>query len=264
MEIDQEVVKYIERYYPTIQINDDFVYQERIRKWTAEDKEATPEEIATGWCTKKHIDNTLESVMISSELRNLINEKFSTLPPYPENIRGPIKAILTFPMKGYLPWDELFGVGDILETASLIAKDVSCQLKIVEGKVYAMIDKFNDLLFEKANLKERRLLDMDLEPNSETSHITVVNSDVLCKVDQNRVMELIQEVEKEGIDIKFTAIKHTVSLDWPRFSICCVIALKSAAITNFVNSFNKEFGTKIAPATHITFLVRNRDRKNKN
>ena len=99
-----------------------------------------------------------------------------------------------------------------------------------------------------------------MRQNFETEHVTIVSSNVLCKLNQDQVFEFLGKNFNEINDIQCTDLRHTISLDWARFSICVVVGLKSQKLQDFIDKFNLKFGTNVRISAHITVCVKPRSK----
>ncbi len=91
-----------------------------------------------------------------------------------------------------------------------------------------------------------------LVKNTETEHVTIVNSEHVP--DQDAVREWVSTFGT--MEVSASNLKHTVSLDWARFSVCLVVGLEIAKLADFIDAYNKEFGTKArVPSAHITVAI---------
>ena len=129
---------------------------------------------------------------------------------------------------------------------------VKPSLQLVNGKIYCVV---KDLFKTCGVMSSFDDICTSLVPNIESEHITVVNSDVLCKLDQKKVESLLNEWTSKVINIRVTGLQHTVSMDWARFSVCVVAKVESPHLEEFLKQWNSVFDTHIKPHPHITIAV---------
>jgi len=170
-------------------------------------------------------------------------------------VRESVKRVWMYPrgVRDFLPFSEMRSTPELLRVLALAntaVKTCPTSVRLVDGKIYVVLNG----LF--AALPALQFPDLEsLVPNIESEHVTLVNSDVVCKQDAKAVDGLLEKWKDVPIDIQFTGFKHTVSLDWAPFSVCVVASLTSAAITQFLLEWNALFGTSIKPVAHVTFAV---------
>lgn len=274
--MDPAIEPYLNKYYPDIKITNDFRFQELVRTLVAKDSSPGELEITTVWYSYKHLIEALKTSDISKEFREFIDSKLAGLASFPENIYNTIRDIFMWPISGYPEWKDYDDGLLTLRANSLVIPSqphctnftIKCKLELVHGKICATLPGLSDALHKRMNEFGgfKGLDSIKLEKNNEGDNITLVNYDVLAAVmkkssvqsPKDLLIVKLFDVLWDKIDIRFFDIKHTISLDLPKFSICCIISLDSNALRKFVHTFNIIYETNIAPKLHITFAVRNR------
>jgi hypothetical protein len=250
-----QTIKYVQKYQPTVPITKDFVFQETQR---IDDANNFNSQSPSGWTSLDKIASTYTEADISQEFKDFIREELKKVDKTKDaNVRRQVKNIWMYPRTDYLPWCQFneSNKKDLLDKANQILAQITPKLKVVEGKLYLMLETFNTQFVKHTTDLIKELEVEGLRENMETEHVTVVNSDVLCKLDRDQVNKFIEKF----IDIPFIMeandIKHTVSFDWARFSVCVVVTLHSKELDSFVSEFNKVFGTNVKIYTHITSVI---------
>jgi len=131
---------------------------------------------------------------------------------------------------------------------------------MIDGKVYLCptTGSFSDLIYNQT----KNLFDECIVPNTEASHVTVINSNIVYDIGVEKVTEFVSENPKEFC-LNFGNIKSTTSNDWSVFSKCYVIEISSEYLSNFITEFNNRFKKSIKPSPHITFAIKLRKLINK-
>lgn len=95
------------------------------------------------------------------------------------NVREQVKKILTYPLQGYLPWKSYAAPVNLLQSIEKRCADIGFRLALVDGKVYACSDEsIVDVVFTALKEYDPETFSK-LRANAETSHITLVNSNVV-------------------------------------------------------------------------------------
>jgi len=237
-----------------------FKFQELVRIIDATLGEVNPSGLPTGQNSLSIIKfissfNGMDQ-FLPSDFRDKIKEELNKTNEK-ENVREHVKKILTYPKTGYSPWTEQEFDQDLLDQIKLKCENVKFKIQLVEGKVYGLCispgDKVNDIVFNE--LKDKLLKGLRL--NFETSHITIVNSNVVADIGIDKVISFIKNFDQEFC-VETGKIKSTFSEDWSRFSECYVVELECEYIDNFIEKFNKEFNKTIKITKHSTFAIKPR------
>lgn len=255
-EIDP-LVSYVEKYYPQIKIDNDFLFQEKCR---CETMNGIEQDIHNGWASWNYIVKNYQNEKISVEFQQFIQEKIQLEKEtkYPKNIRGSVKAIFTWPLKGYLDWNCYKNDDQTLikKANQLVVENIEPKIELIQGKLYLTLGNFIDLISQVKEFQDiSKNLELPLVPNSESSHITLVNSDIVAKLDKEKLDTFIKSELSTKKSVTFTEIKHTVSFDWPVFSVCVVLSVSSDYLVQFVKKLNEVFGTSVKPSVHLTILI---------
>jgi hypothetical protein len=172
------------------------------------------------------------------------------------NVREHVKKIWMYPKYAYDPWSLLELDSKILSDIHQKLSDIKFKFKITDGKVYLCPvngESFSDMVYNQT----KPYLENDIIPNIESSHVTVINSNIVYDCEINNVVQFIENYSDE-FSLEFDKIKSTTSNDWSVFSKCYVIEVKSDYLTNFISNFNQQFGKSIKPSPHITFAIKPR------
>lgn len=176
------------------------------------------------------------------------------------NVRAAVKRCMTYPRKGYAPWNIVACTEEQCTTMRRAAEGAVFRIEIVDGKVYAVC-KSQPTLTRRLYDAAIDTRDSRMECNDEACHITLVNSDVVACAGEGAIRELIAANAPDAFAIALPTgqIKTTFSEDWSRFSECAVVDVHSQVIDGFLAAFNERFGTSLRPAMHVTFAVTPRD-----
>jgi len=172
-----------------------------------------------------------------------------------ENVREHVKKILTYPRTGYLPWVNFIINPEIIEEIREEVCNITFKISLIDGKVYALCiseKKLNEVVFN--HVKESLNF---LEQNTESCHITIVNSNIVSDIGESDVEAFISEFDKE-FTVTIGNIKSTFSEDWSRFGECYVIEVQCTYIDDFLFKFNQRFNKNIKIAKHTTFAIKPR------
>ena len=171
------------------------------------------------------------------------------------NVREQVKKILVYPRVGYAPWNEFHVNDEDLSVIKQQTKDIKFKIALVEGKVYAQCLSpitINDVIFDFMKSK----LGPEFVKNVETSHVTLVNSNVVADIGIDKVQDFINQWQ-ESFSLETGKIKSTFSEDWSRFSECFVVEIFCNYLTQFIQAFSSL--KKINPTLHMTFAIKPRD-----
>lgn len=268
----EQTARYIANWYPEELLSKKtpgvvLAFQERAREAAALAFRADDPDTHTGWTALR----IMQAMMIEHQWA-------SQLPPeyhdwavkqmadckYPNNVRATVKRLWMWPQQGYLPWRDVpvdSAPGKVVREAcaGIIQDGVLYGLRLVDGKLYWTMTGFVHALFgdvTAARAVSQLLPECTLRPNFETSHITLVNSDVVARFKMEDIKAFVAKYSKQMADLSVTKLAHTVSLDWARFSVCLTAHLRSEMLTRLINDFNITFGTTLpVPAMHITLAV---------
>jgi hypothetical protein len=168
------------------------------------------------------------------------------------NVREHVKKILMYPKFEYDAWNNFDIDEKLLEIIHRDLSNINFKLTIVDGKVYAstLNGWINKLIFDQIH----NLLPPEVVINSESSHITVVNSNIVQDIGIDNVTEFVDKYV-DIFSLNYGEIKSTISRDWPVFSKCYVIKIQSDYLELFIRDFNETFKKNIKPSPHITFAI---------
>lgn len=183
------------------------------------------------------------------------------------NVYGPVKKMMMYPTQKYLPWDIIKLDVSKWEHIQDKLKTVEFKLELNdEGKVYAYCKK-GDIVSSVFNIV-KSLIEMDSAyiQNTQSQHITVINSDVVAhlykKISKDKVQEFVNQFCLH-FSVGLDEIKHTISKDYSPFRGCYVAGIHSIFIDDFIRQFNKEFKDvlkkPVDPSLHITFAIERRN-----
>ena len=221
------------------------------------------------------------------------------------NVRKAVKAIWMWPRKGYAPWIPVAVSDTGMERLAQEAKHVQFEIRLSEKKVYAccldpnhsLVDAAwtaigpelpavqhlaSSLAFDAASDSRPNLstveeggpdrCPMNWSRNTESCHITMVNSDIVAALGEEEVAGFIESWHAllppfdsggnapKAFGIATERVKCTFSEDWAPFSWCCVVGIRSDHITAFMASFQEHFKSKLSNqklsiSAHVTFAI---------
>ena len=253
--------KYINKYYKSVNTDSpDYGFQEQLRLEEVRNWDKPGRSL--GIHALKHakeLSEAEESKKISSELRDLINKSYDEWDKSEKNVRRAVTAIWTYPQVEYMPWCRLEDEEArkrILDACVVAMKKVKPRLELYKGeKVYLHIDGFSKFLADELAGGYNALIDnIPLEPNiTDHDHITVIRSSMVAETKYDG--SDIDMWNNSGWTVKFTDVKHTISLDWARFSVCLVVDVECPELDSYLLGFNKKYGTNAKPSKHTTIAI---------
>lgn len=236
-----------------MQASNDEKFQELIRVVDATTATYNSEALITGYNTldfiKLEYSKTGLKDFISPHFYQLIGEEL-TASKEKANVREHIKRILMYPHSTYLPWKIELKQTELPQEIINVMNSVYFQMQVVEGKVYAKClseVSLAEVIFDICRPE-------GLRANTETSHISVVTSNIVADIGIETV-ERFLESYKDTFTVQPGAIKSTTSLDWSRFGKCQVLEIYSEFYEYFLKQFNSAFNRNIKPSPHITFAI---------
>jgi len=162
------------------------------------------------------------------------------------NVRKQVKNAWTYPLKGFLPWKPVDHPKILQHIESLNQNGRMGVVRVVNQKLYLVLD---DIVCPKDEIQPFQDLNLVLRPNFETQHITLLNSEVLASYPEKA--ETLPQTEIH--DLYFSDPKHTISLDWARFSVCVVVMVQSHELQRFMLLHFPEL--KARDQYHLTLFV---------
>ena len=189
------------------------------------------------------------------ENANYVKEQIEIAGKKTGNVREQIKKIWMYPNMEYPPWDN---VNYIIPRPF---PSFDFEIELVNGKVFAVCKSFpnlTDVVF--AEFMAHDVLTKDYQKNSETCHITLVNSNVVADIGIKEVQKFLDSYSEKNFSTTPGKIKSTTSKDWARFSKCYVVEITSEECRHFIEAFNIHFKKELKiPTTHVTFAIKPRD-----
>uniref|UniRef100_A0A6C0CBY4 Uncharacterized protein n=1 Tax=viral metagenome TaxID=1070528 RepID=A0A6C0CBY4_9ZZZZ len=170
-----------------------------------------------------------------------------------KNKREHVKKLYMFPNFDYAGWTNVDIDDEILNIIIEKLNKMKFSFKISDGKVNVIPDE-GDMCKQIFELL-KMYLDPSVRQNADATHVTVVNSNIVGDIGQDKVAEFVKGYDKH-FELKFGKVKSTVSRDWSLFSLCYVIEVNSEYLDEFVAKFNEKFEKKIRPSPHITFATK--------
>ena len=171
------------------------------------------------------------------------------------NVREHVKRVWMYPKFSYDPWTPLDLPDGVLDEVRRPLSNIQFKLQMIDGKVYAAPStNLCTLIYDRLDA----ILEKDIVPNIESSHITIVNSNIVYDCGVDNVKEFMDQYTNE-FEVTYGKIKSTTSRDWAIFSKCYIIEISSDELTKFVEDFNVKFKKTINPNLHITFAIKPRD-----
>lgn len=249
--------------------------------------------IAAVIALRDHILSPEFNEFVNQNLNKAIVKAQSNSNPFINvNVREFTKNILMYPHHGrYLPWKRT-AIQEPLEILNKILDNYNLNFQLFEGKMYLMVNgKDGSSIFSQlwnsgfaSHLEVHGFKDM--QPNIETSHLTLINSNVIATI-----KDKFQEKYKEAGTAKFTAFcttwfekfdkvlaeerKHikfiefsvTYSEDYTPFEDVLAVQLKAPyvklALLEFANAVRDEVGYSIPPKDddifHISIAIKYRE-----
>lgn len=248
-------------------------FQELVRVVDATVHGIDPQGVVTGIGTMQTIQGLMQRDGIKESLGkdfcDFIAQQYNeSLQPdtnkFKPNVREYVKKILVYPSTVYQPWTEISITPDERQHLDAIASKLIFQLKIIDGKVYAVPVPGNnaiDYRVQILNLLKHNIHSENVIANPEPQHITVINSNIVVDCGLENVTNFVtkfNETKYSMIHVTFNKIKTTVSEDWSLFSQCYVVGIDSLELIEFIKQFNETFkdaSKPICPSTHTTFAV---------
>lgn len=192
---------------------------------------------------------------VSDELLKLIIDEIE-LSQGKSNVREHVKKILTYPLKGYLPW-RIIDTNVSFESFQKL-NNINFRFVIQDGKVYGYSpERIAEIIYNEL----KQILPESIVLNPETpndTHITLVNSNVVYDIGFDNVLSFVDRYSNIEFNVEFGQIKSAESYDWSPFSECYVIGIRSDAINYFLSDFNTTFNKNLKPFPHITFAIKSR------
>jgi hypothetical protein len=247
--------------------SNDSKFQEFVRTVDATTSVYNKPGLPTGWnCLnfiKQQVNDTNLKEFISEDFYKVITEELS-LAQNKENVRAHVKKILMYPNYEYEPWVAYSASEDLLQIINRNCSQTPFKIELIDGKVFAKCQYTNSIVnvaYDYAVAEDAKTFS-SLLPNSESCHITLVNSNIVQDIGKDKVLSFLQSYEDKLFYMQTKDIKSTTSRDWPIFSQCYVISIESSDIAEFLKDFNNEFSSVIKPirlSPHITFAIKPRD-----
>lgn len=263
------VLRYIQTYYASsIRVNTDFLFQEMMRTKSALEFNNPDNQQQPGRMGLQDIQTFAPMFELSKEFKAFIDDILKSTDTSQKNLRGALKQIWTWPQTQYLPWNKYESKEvSMLSVANLMNEIQSLtKIELVGGKLYLNMTGFRNSIWSQIEKDVRAHLQSPcLQQNSEIEHVTLVNSDVISKLEAKKVDEFVeyaQTVWSASGKWSPKEFRHTISLDWAPFSICVVLHIESTTLIQLMQEFDKRFGTVIAKklesGLHTTLGVHSR------
>ena len=255
----------IDRIRESTNNNDEF-FQEICRVVDASLSVLYPENLCTGQNGLKVIREAstffrLDNIQLSPEFDEVVKDvvRNTIIEDETTNVRGPVKKVYMYPKYTFDPWVEHQLTEQLEQQVSETVSNFDFKLSLTDGKVYALTSNTEGkTLTEKVFELVGGEVDMvGCKPNAETTHLTIINSDVVAKIGQDKVQTFLDNYSTT-FTVNFNGIKSTLSRDWPVFSQCYVLSLKAEYISTFVDKFNEQFELTKVPSIHLTFASKPR------
>ena len=266
---------YLKKYHPISQYgwSHDFEVQELSRILTAQLRRSTPH------YKNGHVSMSILKVLYENNKQNLsagflklLETSFAECENVTDetNVRETVRAIWMYPMKGYLPWNRMDSKTEqfIIDAVKECRKQQpwTMALHAVRGETVKIhVEGFFPTLWSIPGVAATltAAIGFPVGMNFEPSHITLVNSGVLAKVDQKEFTAAFADefkfVANVVNDIVVERVDHTVSLDYAPFLVSIVVRLKSDALSELIARINQKFKAHlkdpIKPSFHITIAV---------
>jgi hypothetical protein len=191
---------------------------------------------------------------LPQDYRDLIKDKSQTACDK-NNVRAEVKDLLMYPELTFAPWTVIG-----FDTSSMDVSAIQFKIQIVNGGVYAKClttPTMSDVVYEQFIRTHNE--NNNIVPNGEVCHITLVSTDMVYNIGQDKIQQFIDEHFSNTFTVQLGSnILSTYSRSWSVFSLCYVVEVHSPILTDFINGFSTCFGV-INPTTHVTFAVTPRD-----
>ena len=253
-------------------------FQELVRIVDATLHKIDPQGVVTGIGTMQTIQGILErnglKESLGKDFCDFVTQRYNdSLQPdtneiksneFKPNVREYVKKILFYPNTAYPPWTEIAVTSDDQHHLDTIASKLKFQLKMVDGKVYAVPVPGNNAIDYRIQILNlfKHHISSSVIVNPEPQHITVINSNIVSDCGLEDVTNFVTKFNKTVhpvIHITFDKIKTTVSEDWSLFSRCYVVGIDSPELNDFIEQFNETFKDMLKKpltvSTHTTFAV---------
>jgi len=194
------------------------------------------------------------------------------------NVRAVVKELYMMLLDGaFVKCVGVEGVEAVITTGNKLLKELAKDFRPFgrDRKVLIRMHPFRERLM--ALINEAKILPPDegFAPKDEDDHITLINSNVLAGLSEEKWEELCMFLADWDVpfdDLVISRIKRTISDDYPRFSACVMAAIVfelDGTLSKLLQAINAKFGTnakivqdgkeeKGAISAHITLYTVNR------
>jgi hypothetical protein len=163
------------------------------------------------------------------------------------NTRGQVKKILMYPKFKYDPWIPVAIKNERLDLIHKELSSIEFTIKVKDGKIYGVpSENISDVIYKQLS----EFIPESFQINSESSHITIINSDVVASIGIDKINQIVARYQ-DTFYLQFGNVKSTTSV----FSECCVIEISSTYIQTFLSDINEKLSLNLKPSTHITFAT---------
>jgi hypothetical protein len=249
------MLSHVRKSYPSLNWNEDnFAFQEQLRVLDAKAYASKRAEVVNGQHALERLHHLLPEAKITAEFREFIDRELKEAPRDGKtNVRVTIKRIWMYPAKSYAPFQKIVN-DDLVKVINSILKEAHPEVSLIEGKIYLCLPHVVEKIWKEKDLTSI-LPDFKLSMNQESSHVTLVNSDVVCKLDKDRLKDFLEEVSKKKILLTCIGLSYTISLDWMLFSTCVVANISSDTLEEVMKRFNELFELALKPSFHLTQAI---------
>lgn len=225
----------------------------------------TPEVFATG-CSQ--LEDVLECdakydlpIQVRNKIKEVVTSDVIAALKAGKNVRAAVKSIWMMINNGaFIPFVSLSDTtsASVLTKANRILADIRVVPFKEAGKLYLDVRGLREIVFKQ--LKADDLIPEGFVLNIESSHVTILNSNVVALLDQNVLVTFMKEWQA-GISLRAINVQLGHSDDWPMFSGCLVIGFDFATgseLRVFAEALNKAVGQEIVPSkfsAHTTIAV---------
>ncbi len=229
------LITLLNRQYSNDMNYQDFEFQEKVRQLSICGFDENDKFYYNGWSQLLAMINLYNSYKdnISVEMKSVYNWVVKNNDinkiDVEKNIRGPVKKFLMFPDYSFSPF-KYYKDDNLLKSLKNELDNKDHILKIVNGKLYCILPKLSDKLESKIE-------------NSETRHLTIINSDKYKSQHEKYDGKIID-------DVIYTELGNTGEIrDYPLFKNAIVVKCESKILNNILLD---EFGK--TKSLHFTVI----------
>lgn len=259
---------YVKEHYPAL-LSDVWLFQEELR--VREARGWDPARSPRGWTAVDAIRRAAAAdglIALPPAFAGFVHGVLAALPEETKdtNVCRAVRAVWTWEapqlVGGLLPWILVRGAvrSTVIAAANTIlcGRDVTPRLTLVEGKVHLKLSGFTAALWAQLPGLGDVVpgVERPLVRNTESDHVTVVNSDVVAATGALPAAIAEWLAVQPPVRAAAVGLQHTISLDWAPFSVYLAVVLESFDLVAFVAAFNARFNVAARPpSSHIIVAI---------